>query len=236
VWAGPASAGGDGRDGSGRFGRKGANKPYPAAIVRAAQNKAFEQEQEQLPSLRALAFAAVAAEGQTGPLVDGGAEGDESPGTHMTLYEHPRRGPEPSPLARAWWATFVGSGCLDRVTAQVWEFLRARKSPVALFPKFPHRVFFHWYAAESGDATGCAAASTTRGDGMTDHYDIVPHCAVTVCLTGDGAAPGLYWCRQGARHQLHLDAGDIAIIARGVLHGVERVARKEARLVLVLFY
>jgi hypothetical protein len=32
---------------------------------------------------------------------------------------------------------------------------------------------------------------------MTDHYDIVPHCAVTVCLTGDGAAPGLYWCRQG---------------------------------------
>jgi hypothetical protein len=236
VWAGPAAAGGDGRDDSGRFGRKGANKPYPAAIVPAALNTVFGQEQEQLASLTAQAFAAVAAEGQTGPLVEGGAEGDESPGTHLTLYEHPRRGPEPSPLARAWWATFVQSGCLARVTAQVRAFLRARKSPVALLPDEPHRVFFHLYDEESGNATDGTAASATRGDGMTDHYDIVPHCAVTVCLTGDGAAPGLYWCRQGARHQLHLDAGDIAIIARGVLHGVERVARKEARLVLVLFY
>jgi hypothetical protein len=234
VWAGPASAGGDGRDGSGRFGRKGANKPYPAAIVPAALNTVFGQAQ--LGSLTAQAFAAVAAKGQTGPLVEGGAEGDESPGTHLTLYEHPRRGPEPSPLARAWWATFVQSGCLARVTAQVRAFLRARKSPVALLPDEPHRVFFHLYDEESGNATDGTAASATRGDGMTDHYDIVPHCAVTVCLTGDGAAPGLYWCRQGARHQLHLDAGDIAIIARGVLHGVARVARKEARLVLVLFY
>jgi hypothetical protein len=154
----------------------------------------------------------------------------------LTLYEKPRRGPEPSPLARAWWATFVQSGCLACVTAQVEAFLRARKSPVALLPKLPSRAFFHLYAEESGDATGGTAASATRGDGMADHYDIVPHCAVTVCLTGDGAAPGLYWCRQGVRHQLHLDAGDIAIIARGVLHGVKRVARKEARLVLVLFY
>ena len=71
---------------------------------------------------------------------------------------------------------------------------------------------------------------------MTDHYDIVPHCAVTLCLSGDGDAPGLYWCRNGERRPLHLDAGDIAILARGVLHGVERVARREPRLVLVLFY
>ena len=180
VWAGPAAAGGDGRDDSGRFGRKDANKPYPAAIVPDAQNMVFGQDQ--LASLRAQAFAAVADEGETGSLVDGGAEGDESPGTHLTLYEKPRRGPEPSPLARAWWETFVKSGCLARVTAQVEAFLRARKSPVALLPKFPSRAFFHLYAAESGDATGGTAASATRGDGMTDHYDIVPHCAVVAML------------------------------------------------------
>ena len=119
--------------------RKDANKPYPAAIVPAAQNMVFGQEQ--LARLRAEAFAAVADEGQTSSLVDGGAEGDESPGTHLTLYEKPRRGPEPSPLARAWWETFVLSGCLARVTAQVEAFLRARKSPVALLPKFPSRAF-----------------------------------------------------------------------------------------------
>jgi hypothetical protein len=53
---------------------------------------------------------------------------------------------------------------------------------VALLPGDPHRAFFHLYAEESVDATGGTAASATRGDGMTDHYDIVPHCAVVAML------------------------------------------------------
>ena len=146
----------------------------------------------------------------------------------MTLHEDPVRGPKPSAAALGFWEVFVEDGCLERLNERVREFLRARDSPVDLLPGKPHRAFIHSYANASGDATG--------GDGMTDHYDIVPHCAVTLCLSGDGDAPGLYWCRNRERRPLHLGAGDIAILARGVLHGVERVARREPRLVLVLFY
>jgi hypothetical protein len=156
----------------------------------------------------------------------------------LALLDHPTRGLEPSQAAQDFWGKFVGSGFLDCVNQQVWKFLRERKSPGARLPErpLPFRGFLHEYAKASWDATGGTAASAQWADGMTDHYDTVPHCAVTLCLTGDGDDRALYWVRHGARRHLHLDAGDIAILARGVLHGVERVARQEARMVVVLFY
>ena len=77
---------------------------------------------------------------------------------------------------------------------------------------------------------------------------MTPHCAVSLSLrlTGDGGQPaGLYYWIYGGhdsddsdKREPPLQAGDITILARGVLHGVRRVARKgqPERLVMVFFY
>jgi hypothetical protein len=238
VWAGTGAASANGRakgrGASGRFAKNGANNRDPAAVVLAVQNGVAALDL--LDELLRQASAAVEADGVFRSLVDDAATGDESLGTTLVLYERPARGPKPTRAAGAFWETFVKSGCLDRLTEQVQDFLRERQSPEDLLPSSPFMAFLIKYAEESGDATGGTAASAQWGEGLKEHYDTVPHCAVTLSLTGDGDAPGLYWICHGERRELHLDAGDIAILARGVLHGVERIVRKEARMVVVLFY
>jgi hypothetical protein len=238
VWAGTGAASANGRakgrGASGRFAKNGANNRDPAAVVLAVQNGVAALDL--LDELLRQASAAVEADGVFRSLVDDAATGDESLGTTLVLYERPARGPKPTRAAGAFWETFVKSGCLDRLTEQVQDFLRERQSPEDLLPSSPFMAFLIKYAEESGDATGGTAASAQWGEGLKEHYDTVPHCAVTLSLTGDGDAPGLYWICHGERRELHLDAGDIAILARGVLHGVERIVREEARMVVVLFY
>jgi hypothetical protein len=157
-------------------------------------------------------------------------------GTGLVLHQHNGAyKATPGRAARAFWNTFVKEGCLERLTKQVHQFLLARKSPPALLPETPWRVNLLHYAAEGGVESGGTAAFAQQ-QGMTDHYDMTTHCAVTLCLTGDGDEPGLHWICHRERRPLRLDAGDIAILARGVLHGVARVARKEARVVVILFY
>ena len=189
--------------------------------------------QEQLASLCDQAIAALVREGQFGALLADDEEDDQpSLGTGLVLRQ--RNGAHkatPAPAAGAFWKLFVETGCLGRVTEQVNKFLIARKSPQELLPQYPWRVTLILYAAEGGVETGGTAAALEQEQGMTDHYDMTPHCAVTLSLTGDGDAPGLYWSCHRERRPLHLDAGDIAILARGVLHGVSRVERKKARVV-----
>ena len=172
----------------------------------------------------------MAKEGKVGELLDSDAAGTLSLGSSLVLYERPgERAAEPSFAARKFWELFVAEGCLERLTGQVKEFLTARNSPAALLPAFPWRVILARFDDTGGE-------ELAQFQGMNAHYDMTPHCAVSLSLTGDGGQPGLYWICHNERHELALNAGDIAILARGVLHGVFKVARKGQRLVVVFFY
>ena len=201
--------------------------PAPAAVFPAAENTVCGTEQ--LARLCAAARAALEEEGDIGELLSGEALTLPSIGTALVLYERPGdRAAEPSPAAEQFWRLFVAEGCLERLTAKVQDFLRARKSPRELLPDAPWRVNLAGFDDRGGDLA--------QFQGMNAHYDLTPHCAVSLSLTGDGEQPGLYWICGTETHQLHLNAGDIAILARGVLHGVCRVAREGQRLVMVFFY
>ena len=231
-WKGPAAAGAKGRGTSGTFTRVklgGADSsPAPAAIFPAAQNTVCGPQQ--LARLCEAALDAMAREGKVGEMLAGDAAGPPSLGSSLVLYEGPgRRAAKPSRAARKFWEMFVAEGCLKRLQVQVHEFLKARNSPAELLPDSPWRVNLARYDDTGGE-------ELAQFQGMNDHYDMTPHCAVSLSLTGDGGQPGLYWICHNERQDLALNAGDIAILARGVLHGVCKVARKGQRLVMVLFY
>ncbi len=229
-WKGRAAAGTNRRGPSGQFARNASRFLPPVAVVPAAQNTVCDPAL--LASLREQACAALERDGQLGALIAGEADVRPSLGTGLVLHQHNgAHKATPGRAARAFWKEFVKQGCLERLTKQVHQFLLARKSPPALLPATPWRVNLLRYAAEGG-----GTAAFAQQQGMTDHYDMTTHCAVTLCLTGDGDEPGLHWTCHGERRPLRLDAGDIAILASGVLHGVARVARKEARVVVILFF
>ena len=117
------------------------------------------------------------------------------------------------------------------------------------------KLFANKYEPSPQASTGNGGGGKKRKRGVADkehvsgletHTDNSGIAAAVISLTGDGGKPGLYWVRdketgRGEKRkleqfQLPLEAGDVALIHRGCIHGVHFAKRTVPRITLNAFF